>query len=368
MSLITPSRLAIARKRRGLSLAALARISGVSTRSLTNYEGGYSQPSQETFNALAKALEIPTSFLSAPEIEGIVPEAASFRALSKMSAPRRDEATAAGRLGIELNHWIESLFRLPQPNVPRLERDGQDPDIAASVVRASWNLGELPISNVIHLVESQGIRIFTLPERLSEVDAFSLWWGDTPFMFLNPRKSGERGRFDAAHELGHLVMHADIDLPRTRERENEANRFAASLLMPEASVRAAGLLHATIDRILLAKRKWNVAAMALTHRLHELDLLTDWEYQSRCKQLAQRGYRHREPSGVARESSQLLEKVFHTLREQGISTAQIAEGVHLSTDELNEYVFGLVLTVVRGGAQTSAAPAPKFTVVQGGKS
>lgn len=367
MTELTPSRLLLARKRKGLSLAALSRLSGVSTRSLTNYEGGHAQPSAESLMALSEVLDVPPSFLSASEIDEIEPAAASFRALSKMSAPKRDAATSAGRLGIELNRWIEDRFRLPAPNVPRLEREGQGPDAAAGVVREHWQLGELPIANMIHMLEAQGVRVFTLPEHLSDVDAFSLWWDGTPFMFLNPRKGGERGRFDAAHELGHLSMHADRDLPGGREREIEANRFAAAFLMPEAAVRAAGLEHATVERILAGKRKWNVAAMALTHRLHELGLLTDWEYQARCKQLAQRGYRSFERGGIPRESSQLLDKVFRALRDQGSTFADMANGVHLSADELNTYVFGLVLTMVPGEVSARSAPVrPSLEVLSGG--
>lgn len=40
-----------------------------------------------------------------------------------------------------------------------------------------------------------------------EIDAFSLWRDDRPYIFLNTSKSAERSRFDAAHELGHLVLH-----------------------------------------------------------------------------------------------------------------------------------------------------------------
>lgn len=367
MSELTPSRLTLARKRRGLSLAALSRLSGVSTRSLTNYEGGHAQPSPESLAALAEVLDVPVKFLSAPEIDEIEPAAASFRALSKMSAPKRDAATSAGRLGIELNRWIEERFRLPAANVPRLEREGQGPNAAAAVVREHWQLGELPIANMVHMLEAQGVRVFTLPEHLSDVDAFSLWWEGTPFMFLNPRKGGERGRFDAAHELAHLSMHADRDFPGTREREIEANRFAAAFLMPEAAIRAAGLEHATVERILAAKKRWNVAAMALTHRLHELGLLTDWEYQARCKQLAQRGYRSYERGGIARESSQLLEKVFRDLREQGNSLSDVASGLYLSPEELNTYVFSLVLTIVPGGVSVGGTPTrPPLEVLSGG--
>ena len=52
---ITPSRLALARKRRGLTLVRLAEATGVSTRSLSAYESGRQQPAPQTTRALARA-------------------------------------------------------------------------------------------------------------------------------------------------------------------------------------------------------------------------------------------------------------------------------------------------------------------------
>src|SRR3546814_6566541 len=44
-------------------------------------------------------------------------------------------------------------------------------------------------------------------EDTKNVDAFSCWRNGQPFVFLNTFKSAERSRFDAAHELAHLVLH-----------------------------------------------------------------------------------------------------------------------------------------------------------------
>ncbi len=42
--MLTPSRLAIARKRHGLTLTRLADLTGLSTRSLSLYENGHQEP------------------------------------------------------------------------------------------------------------------------------------------------------------------------------------------------------------------------------------------------------------------------------------------------------------------------------------
>jgi Zn-dependent peptidase ImmA (M78 family)/DNA-binding XRE family transcriptional regulator len=358
---LTPSRLALARKRRGMTLVRLADVTGVSTRSLTAYESGKQQPTPQTTRALARALAVPAAFLQAAEIEEIPPGAASFRALSKMTAAQRDTACSAGRIAFLISDWIEERFILPAADVPSLAK--LDPETAAEVVRARWGLGRAPVSNMIHLLESRGVRVFSLAEECAAVDAFSLYWHGTPFAFLNTMKSGERGRFDGAHELGHLVLHSDERVPRGPDAEQEANRFAAAFLMPAHSVIAARLAGATVDQILAAKSTWHVSAMALTHRLHELGLLTEWGYRTACVSLSRLGYRRAEPGGIPRETSQLLSKVFRALRDDGVPPRRIARDLAMSVTELNSHVFGLVPAALPGGVPDGPPLRPQLRLL-----
>lgn len=57
----------------------------------------------------------------------------------------------------------------------------------------------------LSVTATKGIRVFSLAEEGREADAFCTWHDSKPFVFLNRMKSAERCRFDAAHELGHLV-------------------------------------------------------------------------------------------------------------------------------------------------------------------
>jgi Zn-dependent peptidase ImmA (M78 family)/DNA-binding XRE family transcriptional regulator len=345
--MLTSSRLVLARKRRRMTLSRLSQESGVSVRSLTAFENGHKEPSPETLDSLAAALNLPVSFFSASDVEEIEVDALSFRALSKMSALDRDAARSAGRLAIEMNTWMEERFSLPSPDVPTLPH--LSPEDAAERVRALWGLGEAPIPNMVHLLESHGVRVFSLAADCASVDAFSLRWQEkTPFVFLNLEKSGERGRFDAAHELGHLVLHAAHRIPHGPEAEQEAQQFASAFLMPRAGIYAQMLHNADAKRILSAKKKWKVAAVALAYRLKDLDLVTDWGYRTAVKQLSQMGYRRGEPDGIVRESSQLLSKVFSALRAGGFSPSKIADDLDITVDELNKHVFGLVPLVLAG--------------------
>jgi Zn-dependent peptidase ImmA (M78 family)/DNA-binding XRE family transcriptional regulator len=353
--MLTPSRLVIARKRRGLTLTRLAGLTGLSTHSISVYENGHQAPSEEKLLQLADVLDVSPAFLGGPDLDEIPDAAVSFRALSKMTARQRDRALSAGGVALLIDEWIDARFELPAADIPSLT--GHDPESAAEVVRARWGLGERPIANVLHLLEAHGVRIYSLTAENNELDAYSLYWHARPFIFLSTSKTGERGRFDAAHELGHLVLHGEHQVPNRPAAEIEANRFAAAFLMPRASVLAQGLRDATTERILRAKRTWNVAAMALTHRLHELGLLTEWGYRTACVQLSRLGYRRSEPKGIQRESSQLLAKVFRSVRDEGETPTTIAAAIGITTDELQAHVFGLTLIAVTGDRRAVATPA-----------
>ncbi|MCX5163756.1 hypothetical protein OOK39_31485 [Streptomyces sp. NBC_00264] len=107
--------------------------------------------------------------------------------------------------------------------------------------------------------------------------------------------------------------------------------------------------------------------MALTYQLHKLGLLSEWRYTQTVKELAHRGYRRDEPdSSLVRESSQLLAKVFETLRQPlDMSPADVAAELSIYPEELNEYVFGLVPIGVDGGGEQSAPVRPDLRLVKG---
>lgn len=362
--MFTPERLVLARRRRRMTLSMLSTASDVSPQSLTAYENGRKNPSEETLSSLAKALHFPASFFAAPPAPEMPVGAVSFRAPTRMSAAERESALSSGSIAADFNLWLEDRFRLPKANVPACP--DLTPEEAASHVRAFWGLGEATAPHMVHLLEANGVRVFSLPRDCRDIDAFSIMRSGTPYVFLNTSKTGERGRFDVAHELGHLVLHSEHRTPCGRASEPEANAFASEFLMPRAGVLAQQLHNASVERILSAKRKWGVSAMALAYRLRTLGLLSDWRFHQAVKHLASMGYRKDEPgSTLVRESSKLLAKVFEVLRDRGDTVADISAAVNIYPDDLNEYVFGLVPISLAGGGERSAPKRPALTVLRG---
>ncbi len=357
-----PKRLGLARRRRGLTKTKLAELVGVEVRSISGYETGEFRPEQDRLQAIAQALRFPEAFFFGDDLEEIEPDIVSFRSMSKMTAGQRKSALGAGAIALLLNQWIDDRFELPKADLPDLSQEA-NPEAAADSLRRLWGLGELPIKNMIHLLESKGVRVFSLALDTTQVDAFSMWHGNTPFTFLNTVKSCERSRFDAAHELGHLVLHRHAGA-RGQEVEREANAFASALLMPRGSVLANGPHMATVDQLIRRKSFWTVSVMALAYRLRDVGMITEWHHRTLSIEIAQRGYQKSEPAEAPRETSQILGKVFAALREEGTTKSDIAHALRVHVDELDQLVFGLAMTGIAGGGQgTGAQHRPTLQLV-----
>jgi Zn-dependent peptidase ImmA (M78 family) len=345
METFNPTRLALARRRRGKKKVDLEHV--VSTRSLSAYEAATQQPNPLTVLQLSKALQFPVSFFYGPDLDELPQNGTSFRAMSRLTAEKAHQAMSAGALALALSDWIDDHFALPDAAIPRLR--GIDAETAAEVVRTEWGLGERPIRNVVHLLEAHGVRVFSLAEEYAEVDAFSLWRDDTrPYVFLNTMKSAEHSRMDGAHELGHLVLHWRHEAPRGREYEQEAELFAAAFLMPRASVAADAPRGTSLDRIIAA---------ALVVRMHQVGVISDWQYRTLFIELSKHGYRTNEPNGIERETSQVLAKVFAALRAGGTTKEQVARDLDIYPRDIDELIFGLVMTGMPGGARSRSHAA-----------
>jgi Zn-dependent peptidase ImmA (M78 family)/transcriptional regulator with XRE-family HTH domain len=350
-----PKRFSIARKRRGYTKTEVAKKLNVSLRAVTAYESGDYLPSDEILDKLESVLGFPKEFFAGDDLDEPEVFAVSFRSLSKMSAKMRDMALSQGALAIHFAQWLDRKFELPPCSLPNLSTES-NPEAAAEAVREEWGIGQLPVRNMIHLLESKGVRVFSLSLDVRELDAFSTWKGDVPFIFLNNNKSAEHSRFDAAHELGHLVMHKHGG-PNGRDVEADANQFASAFLMPRGSVLGHAPKFTTIFELFRLKKIWLTSMTATCHRLHELGLLSDWQYKVLCIELSKRGYRIHEPDGVPRESSLILPMLFGNLYQQdGIGRSRIADELQIPVSELESLMFSLVMTSVSGGRNAPRKP------------
>lgn len=342
-------RLTLARHRAGLSKKGFAEAIGVHPRTIIRWEKDERHPGDDELALISKVLKFPPEFFFGSEIEIADSRSASFRSMSSMSATQRDSALASGSLGFLAFDWMEKNFNLPECDLEDLNHE--TPESAARALRERWLIGERPIANMIKLLEAKGVRVCSLAENARTVDAFSMWRQGAPYVFLNSLKSSEHQRFDAAHELGHLVLHRH-GAPRGREAEDEANRFASAFLMPAADVRANLPIVFGLNTILRWKKRWGVSVAALNYRVHKLGLTTEWEYRGLCIELQKLGFRTKEPEEMERERSEIWAAIFQDLRSRGVTKVDLAEEMGIPPHELDNLVFGLVSMLALEGGGT----------------
>ena len=72
--MFVPSRLRLARQRRGLSITSLAKELSVAPRSLSAYENGEYEPPIDVITRLANHLEVAESFFEREVIDPLTPQ------------------------------------------------------------------------------------------------------------------------------------------------------------------------------------------------------------------------------------------------------------------------------------------------------
>jgi Zn-dependent peptidase ImmA (M78 family)/DNA-binding XRE family transcriptional regulator len=331
-----PERIDLVRLRLGLTKMAFAERLGVDRKTVQRMEQG-GEISEQLMDRLCAISGYSRSFFEKPGVDYPSPDGVSFRSLRSLTAGPRDAALAAGALAFEIDDWIRHRFELPEHSIPQL--NNQTPVAAAAAVRAAWGIGEKPIANMLNLLEAHGVRVFSLVEETRHLDAYSFWRNEKPYVFLNTLKTAEHSRFDAAHELGHLVMHRHTG-SNHKTAEDEANAFASALLIPPNDLVAKLPRVQSLRQIIQWKKRWGVSAAALNYALRKNELISEWHYRGNYIQLNKLG-RENEPDAMERETSQVWRKILTALWAEGVSTSHIARELSLPEREISNLLFGI---------------------------
>lgn len=342
------SRLREAREARGLSAASLAEVVGISRQVISQYEHGQTAPTPDNLYLIAATLNLPVAFFLQP------PRAAADRTVffrSLAAATKGERAKAERRLDWleDLIKYLEKFVEFPAVAFPDLSpwsRSGGawtagEIDAVAQEIRQQWGTGSGPIGNMIGLLESRGGVVTKGVVETASIDAFSvrLESDHRPAFFLGADKdSAARSRFDAAHELGHHVLHAAVKpkrLMNAAERkavEREAHQFASAFLLP-ASEFARDLRAPTLDAMRIAKSRWAVSIGAMIQRCVDLEILRSQEAERLWIARAKRGWVRQEPldDELPMEQPTLLRKAIELVVSEGEGTrAQILRDLPLS--------------------------------------
>lgn len=330
-----------ARELRGLTQTQLAtRVGDLSAASISQFENGHSRPAATTLDRLALELNMPVAFFAAAITAGNDSDHDGFFRSLRSTTPRdRRQARALVEVVRALTMALESVTALPELKLPRHpvspDTSGDDIEAIAAAVRTHWNLPPGPVPDVLRCIERNGIVTTRVHTSLEKVDAFCVPYQDRPVIVLGADKGlRDRSRFDAAHELGHLVMHTADD-EGSKVAEQQAHRFAAAFLMPASDIRHELPDKANWPRLVELKGKWQVSIAALLMRAKTLEVMPPNAYTQAYKFMSMRGWRKVEPGRLsAPESPILLRTAVQVAAQSGHTLDALIEQAGLPPDEV----------------------------------
>lgn len=329
------TQLSRARELQGISKKELASRIEKTPSAVTQFESGAIKPDPQTLARIALALGMSVGFFSRePEVEELKLDQCHFRSLRSVSQYLRRQVIRSGEIAFEVMKALENEgVEFPPEKVSDIKErlpGVTDIEEAALRTREVMGIGLGPIPDVIPHLEKWGIRVLPIKAKCAEVDAFSMWYEQVPFMMLGlEEKPASRTHFDAAHEFGHLILHDDV-LPGDPEAEQEANAFGSAFLLPQVSFGKECPTYYNYEIFYHLKQRWRVSIQALLVRAYHLGKLSQASYRRAFMDLNRRGERKREQGEWTLKKPEYVKKALELLEaEDGITLQDIAKQLGL---------------------------------------
>jgi len=365
-------RLARARESREITRTSLAGMVDLSPAAISQYEKGQRYPSSGILRKIAGSLNFPMHYFLKEGGEEIC-NAVFFRSMSSATKIARLSARRRFEWLLDIVRYFRRFVNFPEVNFPCFASDlasitVEDIEVAANRTRKDWGLGLGPIGNVTRVLENNGGIVVRQELNAKTLDAFSSWYEEytpTPYFVLGVEKMcAVRSRFDAAHELGHMVLHRNIDDRRLRdsalfkEVERQANYFAGAFLLPRETFPEEVGFAPSLDMLVALKSKWRVSIAAMVKRLRHLHLISEEREHRLFINMGRRRWRTEEPldNELEIEEPELLEEVLGVLfAEKIVDERRLTIDLGLRTEDI-ERTMGLRKVLINRGGRVIRFP------------
>lgn len=242
-----------------------------------------------------------------------------------------------GWLRHDICGYLTKFIDFPEVAIPRVDVPDDprrlyrsDVERIAMEVRRSLGLRDGPISDVVLLLENHGAIVIRQELGANTLDAFSELdrHSGRPYIVLGTEKASAcRSRFDAAHELAHLILHRHLDrgtingTDTHRLIERQAHYFATAFLLPrEAFIDE--FHSASLDSLVLLKSRWRVSVAAMIRRAADLGLVDEYSLQRLYANKNRRWGRRSEPldDEIPIEQPRFVKRSFDLLLDEGLTS------------------------------------------------
>lgn len=285
---INPGTLTWAREVSHVDVDELARALGIKSTRVLEFEGGDALPTFRQLTLMAAKLDRPMGFFFAPPpAEVDVPDTADFRGRIDGELPAN--LVKEMRRAEQHRDAMLDLGGRPQRRIELGPINWETIPGRATELRRQFGLTDAFVppessNNQVFnfwrgLLENSGVLVFQVTKiSLETFRGLSVHHDDLPLILVNGADSSAGRTFTLFHEVAHLANRTS-GLCALRETVNEeaiANNFAASLLMPEAAVRARIRdVGEPLDAVDLLARHFKVSTLAAAVRLRRLGLIDD---------------------------------------------------------------------------------------------
>ncbi|MCB0643104.1 MAG: ImmA/IrrE family metallo-endopeptidase, partial [Phaeodactylibacter sp.] len=226
-------------------------------------------------------------------------------------------------------------FKNPISDIPINSK--WDIEKAANDLLSKWNLGNNALPNVIDLLEDKEIKVVEI-EAPVEFDGFSGWAdGKYPVIVLNKGFGLERKRLTALHELAHLLLKFNENIPQ-KEVERMCFQFGGALLMPlETFKRAFGenRRHVAVNELIVMKETYGMSIAAIMARAKDLDLISDFTYLKFRKWISANRTEEGLGKYIGIEESKRFNQLLHRAASEEIIS--MSKAANLSNQKLAQF-------------------------------
>lgn len=326
-----PQRLLQLRTNAMMTQTQLAELIPCSKSNISKWEKGGSTPEASNLNRLSEIFSVQETWFFESPISSSPSQPSFFRAQNRTPKASRDIAKVRLDWLEEISYKLQESLEFPEVNLPIFSGkvttlEDYEIEQLAIECRELWNLGLYTIPDLINSMESNGIIVTQGHLNFIKMDGVSRWSevDGRPYVFLCLDKAnGFRSRFDAAHELGHIIMHRHLNTLEYQQHyhllEQQAHRFASAFLLPAPSF-TRDIRYPTLENFLALKSKWKVSVAAMIHRAIDLELINEQTAVRLWKARSARGWVKKEPldEDLIIERPKLLQRSIFMLVENKI--------------------------------------------------
>ncbi|RHW46099.1 hypothetical protein DS832_07050 [Bombilactobacillus bombi] len=306
----------------GMSRRSLAVELNCSEQTIGQYERGVLNPKMKNIIDMSAYFAVKSSFFySKLPVKDTIPEKnIAYRSRDRDVRKKTLEGSTKLKLASSIIEFCESSFNLKASplltaidEVNSIKNKQENSDLSKNQIESYANitrnlLGIKSNSELLYNLELNGVYVIE-SDALSYADAYSVWSRNNdnrlirPFIVLGNSTTLVRRIFDLAHELGHLVIHYDVDMNNLEKEEflrceKEANEFASAFLLPQNEVSSwiKMVIHkGDPDAYIPVKQKYYVSLATAAYRAYELGYLSKQENSRFFASRYRKHYVYKEP-------------------------------------------------------------------------